>query len=195
MKSLIVTLLVVVGLVATAMPAFAQTASLSVPVAVVKDADGKVVGQVVGFRERPLVMLDIDGGPGLFIARPYGLEAAEMGNGIRRVYFSGPGCTGDAFVDPVFDSGLEEMTRATFVALGPDPDVGTYRVFRSTSTVTTPIVTLSQQQPNRGCEDIVDGGSKIPAAEVIPNPLEGFHGPTLANPERVWTIVGGDRLQ
>ena len=43
MKSLIVTALVMAGLATTAAPTQAQTASLSVPVAVVKDADGKVI--------------------------------------------------------------------------------------------------------------------------------------------------------
>ena len=32
------------------------------------------------------------------------------------------------------------------------------------------------------------------AEEVLPNPLDGFHGPTIAEPERVLTIAGGDRV-
>ncbi len=32
------------------------------------------------------------------------------------------------------------------------------------------------------------------AEEVVPNPLDGFHGPSSANPERRLTLQGGTRL-
>jgi len=36
--------------------------------------------------------------------------------------------------------------------------------------------------------------NKAPGEEILPNPLDGFHGPTVANPERLLTIKGGTRL-
>ena len=74
-------------------------------------------------------------------------------------------------------------------------DMGTYRVFRSTSTQTANTPVLSYQVPNDVCHEDTASRVLVPAEEVIPNPLEGFHGPTLANPERTWTIEGGDRIQ
>jgi hypothetical protein len=140
-----------------------------------------------------MVMLSFDGVPGLFIARPWGLLASQFT--FRVVYFSEPSCTGDPFLNEPIDAGLEEMTNTAFAVLGPDPDMGTYRVFRSTSTQPANTPVLSYQVPNDVCHDDAASRVLVTAEEVLPNPLDGFHGPTTANPERVWTITGGDRIQ
>ena len=182
--------------------AFGQTVALPQPVAVVKDADGKVVGQVVGFVPhsdlgfRPVVMLSIDGELGLFVVRTSGLERASA----PRVYFSEPGCVGSAYLmasegQPVLP--IEDMTGVRFDVLGPDPSSGTYRVYRSTFPEPQWLPFLSSQYPGQECHDLPPGNSAnlMSIEEMTPNPLAGFHGPTAANPERIWTIEGGDRIQ
>jgi len=172
--------------------AFAQSVALPQPVAVVRDADGKVVAQVAGFTDyvTPLVILHVEGVAAVFVARAFGLEAVNS----ERVFYSGLGCTGEMYLPQPSGQGIEELTNTKLSVLGPDPSTGTYRVFKSTSTTPENITTLSHHGTNQDCEDDTMNGQRVTAEEVIPNPLAGFHGPTVANPERTWTIEGGDRL-
>lgn len=177
----------------------AQEAEMPVPQMVVRDADGKVMGQVAGFLRSsassmwPVVVIDVDGTPAFLIFQPYGLidrVAFENSPSGGSVYFTGPDCTGSAFVNPV--SGLEAATGTHFGVAGPDPLTGEYRLFRSTSMTVIPIALPSMWRSGI-CVNVVTSGG-LQAEEVTPNPLEGFHGPTTAQPNRLLTISGGDRL-
>lgn len=178
----------------------AQSAELPVPQMVVKDADGKVMGQVAGFLRFsassmwPVVVIDVDGTPAFLIFQPYGLidrVAMENSPSGGSVHFTGSDCTGMPLVNPV--SGLEAATGTHFGVAGPDPLTGEYRLFRSTSLTVISIATLSMWRSGI-CVNVVSGGG-LQAEEVTPNPLEGFHGPTTEHPDRLLTISGGDRLQ
>ncbi len=100
----------------------------------------------------------------------------------------------DGFTNP-----LERLNQRTVVITGPDGDDGTYRVFRSTSVTLGPAYPESRLYFGNStlglCSD--EPGTLLnllPAEEILPNPLEGFHGPTVANPERLLTVKGGTRL-
>jgi len=193
MRIRIVTSLLMVVIALTAVPVSGQTTSMPMPGAVVKDADGKVVGQLSGVDGGGdlEVILNIEGVPAAFDVFWWGLRS--LGN--RGVHFSESGCTGSAYVQPLFVAGIERLTQVKFVVLGPDPTQGTYRMFRSTSVTPAMVDVMSMQFANEDCQDGSNTFELVEAAEVTPNPLEGFHGPTLAHPERTWTIEGGDRLQ
>ena len=100
----------------------AQTASMPQPVAVVKDADGKVMAQVAGFMlaytgeesstYSPVVLLDVDGTPASLLVMSWGLvdpvHWAYPGSTFSddqtgSVYFTSAGCGGAAYVNPRFE--------------------------------------------------------------------------------------------
>ena len=172
---------------------------MPVPVAVVKDGAGKTVAQVVGWVNRgeafyPMVMLNIDGTPGFFAMDELGLcdrIGFEHGSGAS-VFFSGAGCTGDPAVH--VPAGIEHEVGDTpggtsFGVVGPDPTLGTYKVYRSTGS--PQLLSISSIWMNGGCLDVSESVLLAPAEEVVPSPLAGFVGPTTAEPDRSWTIEGG----
>ena len=177
--------------------ATAQSPEMPLPIAVVKDADGKPIAQLLGFDDGwPLVLLQLGGR-----AHPLTVHLEQGTFGGRQVWFGGENCTGDPYILESTLSMIEKQNGAVVIA-GPDATDGTYRgVFRSTSTTTvTFYITGSrwyQYDDGRFGECLnVSGISKTfyPAEEIVLNPMEGFHGPTAANPERVLTIEGGTRL-
>jgi hypothetical protein len=183
-------------LILTAHQGLSQSSALSLPAAVATDADGKVVGQIAGveyypFEESsvPLVFLNIDGKFTVFRLYPWGLEG-----GYDTVHFDSPNCSGTPYLR---GSGrYKDMWGFSqkLGVVGPDPVAGTYRVYYQASPPVSD-VTIYSEWGLGGC---FDWGHGMPydflglAEEVIPNPLEGFHGPTLAEPDRVWTLEGGD---
>ena len=180
-------------------PADAQSSELPVPQLVVRDADGKVMAQVSGFLRVssssmwPMVVIDVEGTPAFLVFQPYGLidrVAFETSPSGGSVYFTDSDCTGMPLVNPV--GGLEAATGTHFGVAGPDPRTGEYVLFRSTSMTVITIATLSMWRSGI-CVNVVASGG-LQAEEVIPNPLDGFHGPTTAQPDRLLTISGGDRL-
>jgi len=184
----------VLGLfVLAAQPVFAQSTVMPVPGARVLDADGKVMAQVVDlgtYDSYPRVMLKIDGVTGAFTVMP------ERGwfYSAKVVYFSAASCTGVAVaITPPADSGMDAITQTSFAVVGPDRTLGTYGVYRSTST-TQASFTPASQWGSGECLDITGSVTAVPAELVTPNPLDGFHGPTTVAPDRVLTIEGGDWL-
>ncbi len=178
----------------------AQEAEMPVPQLVVRDADGKVMAQVSGFLRQstlemwPMVVIDVEGTPAFLVFQPYGLidrYAFEHSPSGGSVYYTNTDCTGMPLVN--FVGGLEAATGTIFGVAGPDPNTGEYRLFRSTSMTIISIATLSMWRSGI-CVNVVAGGGALQAEEVIPNPLEGFHGPTANQPDRLLTISGGDRL-
>jgi hypothetical protein len=164
------------------------------PVAVVRDADGKVVGQIAGadWRESgPVVFLNVGGKFSVFVLFPWGLEGR-----MRTVFFDSPGCIGTPYVkfSGNWDSGVWKFSER-LATWGPDPVAGSYRVYRRAS---QPVYSQNIYSLWEGGECVAASGdlrdNLMLAEEVIPNPLGGFHGPTLAEPDRVWTIDGGDRI-
>jgi len=176
--------------------AFAQSAAMPLPVAVVKDADGKVMAQIVDLGSAanpedmyPRILLDVEGGPAWFMVKPVvGLLTSG-----KTIYFSLDSCLGDAAIDPPAATGFDSFSQTSFEVLGPDLFTGTYRLFRSTSPTTGSFSYLSKWEDGE-CQSKRGTVTTAPAEEVIPNPLEGFHGPTVAEPTRVLTIAGGDRV-
>lgn len=176
--------------------ALAQSVAMPLPVAVVKDADGLVMAQIVdlgstsGAEEMyPRILLDLEGGPAWFMVKPVeGLLTSG-----KTIYFSLDDCLGDAAIDPPAATGIESFTQTSFEVLGPDAIAGTYRVFRSTSTMPASFSYFSKWEDGI-CDNKRGTVSPVPAEEVLPNPLEGFHGPTFAEPGRILTIAGGDRV-
>jgi len=176
--------------------AFGQTVALPQPVAVAKDAEGKVVTQVSGvtFEDSAgmaLAILNVDGIPACFRITFEGLRACAD----SPLYFSEPNCTGDMFVKSPAITGIEAITHIKVVVIGPHQTLGTYRVFRSLPGPTVNINYDSYQTVYSGCINVPGGPILVnAAAEVLPNPLEGFHGPSDAYPDQEWTIEGGDLI-
>jgi hypothetical protein len=165
---------------------------MSLPVAVAKDADGKVVGQIAGvsrLTEEPMVFLNVGGKFSVFVMFSWGLEGR-----IPTVFFDSPGCMGTPYVkfSGNWGSGVWEFSER-LATRGPDPVAGTYRVYRRAS---QPVYSENIYSLWEGGECLAASGDLLDnlmlAEEVIPNPLGGFHGPTVAEPGRVWTIEGGD---
>jgi len=190
-------------LVSPAQLVIAQSPEMPVPNLVVKDADGKVMGQVAGFMTIstdffPIVALNVDGKIAYLVYRSYGLidRVASSGgsSGSASVYFSNSDCIGDVYVNQISEVGLEGQSGNMYGVGGPDSITGEYKLYRST-TLTVSVPSVSSKWEGGACKNygpITVG--VLAAEEVSPNPFEGFHGPTLANPERVLTIEGGTRL-
>jgi len=114
------------------------------PIAVVKDADGKVIVQVADFGEDPdylpRVLLNFGGTPALLAVNPTNGTFFVSRDLSHWIAFSAFDCAGEAGIWTRIDIdfpnpyGLEAFTKTTFAVMGPDPDLGTYRVFQSTAT-------------------------------------------------------------
>jgi hypothetical protein len=176
--------------------ALAQSVAMPLPVAVVKDADGLVMAQIVdlgstsGAEEMyPRILLEVEGGPAWFMVKP--LEGLLTSG--KTIYFSLDDCLGDAAIDLPAATGIESFTQKSFEVVGPDAIMGTHRVFRSTSAPAGAFSHFSKWEDGT-CQNKRGTVTSAPAEEVVPNPLEGFHGPTVAEPDRILTIAGGDRL-
>ena len=179
----------------------AQGPAMPLPGAVVKDADGKLIAQVDSFDSgnfNPVVLFNFDDVPAPF----YMQIQHGMFRSFKSVYFTGPDCTGDVYItEPSEQVGLDIIFQTSFVITGPDAVTGTYRVFRSTSP-TPGQVSVNSRWVQGGnisllgycLENEAQQLTLAPAEEIIPNPLAGFHGPTVAYPERMLTIEGGTRL-
>lgn len=176
--------------------AFAQSVAMPLPVAVVKDADGLVMAQVVDLGSAPSpedmyprIVLNVAGALAWFMVKPVeGLLTSG-----KTIYFSLDDCLGATAIDPPTATGWDSFTQTSFEVLGPDPFMGTYRLFRSTSPATSTFSYLSKWEDG-ACQNRRGNVATVPAEDVIPNPLDGFHGPTVAEPGRVLTIAGGDRV-
>jgi len=180
----------------------AQSPEMPEPLAIVVDADGKPMVQVVGFRYETIyirveVLFEFEGYPVLTVLNT---EAGCLDSGIR-VFFLTDDCTGPAFLDATVSlSG--NLHQVQYTIAGPDPSQGTYEVYKASTHPVAAIVpgsALYHQttgDPTWGCREITNGTVEITyfAEKVVPNPLEGFHGPTVANPERILTVKGGTRL-
>ena len=168
----------------------AQTPEMPFPNLVLKDADGKVIAPIT-VDPQLWIVLDIDDLPAFLTVN------LQTGQILRKtVYFSGADCTGDAYLYPPGTTyWWDEYTQTSFGVVGPDPDDGTYRLFRTTSANSSSTYPLSRWDENvNECRPETGSRNISPAEEVIPNPLEGYHGPTTANPERLLTVAGGTRL-
>ena len=199
---------------------YAQSPTMPIPLAVVKDADGKLIGQIENAGE--IILIDINGATVPFRIKPTGLVTVQLGqvpiwvpgesggyykSAVFELVFSGPDCTGNVFMAAPEPFGMAIFNRANYAVWGPDPFTGEYRVFKSTSTdPNLNAAVYSAWVWETDWDDFsfrticknTDPGQLVyavsAAVEVLPNPLAGFHGPTDANPERVLTIQGGNRL-
>ena len=174
----------------------AQSPEMPEPLAIVVDADGKPMVQVASIRaEEVNVLFDFDG-----VSAGFELILQNGSfNGCCFVFFSDDNCLGDVYMSPWSENRvLEVSNQQGFAIAGPDATSGTYRVFRSTSTSVSPTFPESvwNQTTILGtCLDInPDQINLLTAEEILPNPLDGFNGPTVANPERLLTVKGGTRL-
>ena len=197
MRTSFFTVLMVVVLLVPKHQAAAQSPEMPEPLAIVVDADGKPMAQVIDIEDFQIrVLFSFDGVPARSSLNPY--FGHFSGGGI--LYFSEDNCSGNAYLE--FDSTinyLDFLNQQVFRIAGPDAVSGTYRVFRSTSMETSQVSVESGWEdypPYSGaCNDIpATTHDLLPAEEILPNPLEGFHGPTVANPERLCRVKGGTRL-
>ncbi len=177
--------------------AAAQTAVMPLPHVVAVDGQGTTFAQVVQFTPAdtywPMVVLDVEGTPALLVIRSHGPvdTVANTSADAGTVYFTSPGCTGDPLVNPA--TGFQEQVGTVFGVAGPDPTLGTYRLYRST-TMTPTRTRIASAWVDGFCQDVTANIFVLAAEEVLPNPLEGFVGPTVAVPEQRWSISGGTRI-
>jgi len=175
----------------------AQTAVMPLPQVVAVDGQGTAFSQVIQFTPSdaywPMVVLDLEGTSALFVIRPHGPvdTVANTSAGGETVYFTSAGCTGDALVNPV--EGFQQQVGTAFGVAGPDATLGTYRLYRST-TMTAVRTRIASAWANGVCQDGAANVFLLPAEEVVPNPLEGYVGPTVAVPDQTWSISGGTRI-
>lgn len=203
MKTLATALILVCALFIPVQSVAAQEAEMPVPNLVVKDADGKVMGQVSGFHSLtgqmfPFIVLSVEGKLVYLFFRTYGLidrvASNHSGTGGPSVYFSDFDCTGDAYVNHVSHTELEALSGNMYGVAGPDSITGEYKLYRST-TLDVTTLPLSSKWERGSCINYgPQNTSSLAAEEVTPNPLSAFHGPTTAQPDRLLTISGGDRI-
>jgi len=169
----------------------AQSAAMPLPGVVLRDADGKVIGQLRDISQStPSILLNIDGAVVPFWVY---FETGRMTRS-RYIYFSGDACQGTfVAIQCPLSQNWDFVNDQSIEIMGPDDALGTYRVFRSTSTTPGSFWADSRYQAGT-CYDTASVYDVCAAEEVIPNPLAGFHGPTLAEPERTFTVTGGDKL-
>jgi len=177
----------------------AQSAVMPLPHVVAVDGQGLKFAQVIQFTPAdaywPMVVLDVEGIPALLVVRPRGPvdTVANTSSDRGTVHFTSPGCTGDPLVNPAPANGFQQYVGTMFGVAGPDPTLGTYRLFRSTTL--TPVKTrISSAWVDGFCQDVSYNISVLAAEEVLPNPLEGYVGPTVAVPDQMWSIAGGTRI-
>lgn len=165
----------------------AQSPEMPLPGAVIKDADGKVIAQIVDFGGAfdselfPSVLFDFGGVPSLFTVHPDG----QFGP-FRTRFYSGANCTGDLYLEKKNLTYMETWNQKITVIIGPDPTSGAYRVYRTTSWSLRSVEGLSYNDGS-SCK-VWDFGPRnvVPLAEILPNPLEGYRAPVK--------IAGGTRL-
>ena len=200
MKIVFTAMVFAVLLLVPSLQVAAQSPEMPVPLAVVKDADGKPMAQILGVvsDERLLVLFNFEGDPAIFEANfltgRFNFESTR-----KFVWFLSDDCTGPSWVSP--RTTIEEVNRLprSFVITNPDPELGTYRVFGSTSLTPEDIYPESSlNNGTTGCANIqgVNEYSLLPAEEILPNPLEGFHGPKdgYDSTEGMLSMAGGTRL-
>ena len=168
------------------------------PTAVFKDADGKTIGQLVGFWTsggmyvNPLALFNFDGDLALVEVGPKYLLSLSA----RNVQFTGSNCTGQAFLTRYLPGNFVDMTKTLVAVVGPDSETGVYRVFKANSYVPAE-TTIASVLVQRGgyCinNDEPVAATAYPAEEILPNPFGDFHGPTAEHPERTLTLEGGTR--
>jgi len=193
MRVLVGALALVVVLIVPNPPAYAQSVEMPVPNLVVKDADKKVMAQVVDISPGGSVgvMVDFGGELEYFNVR---ILRGTFNNG--DVYFSDPGCTGTIYIFGPTTIHSALGLQSSFATIGPDHINGTYRVFRSAGEPQITVAPVSEWSfATLRCEV----RTPTPIAlyrvdEVLPNPFAGFHGPTDAIPGRTLFIEGGTRL-
>jgi len=192
MARIVLCLTVVGSLLILPQLARAQSPEMPEPLLVLLDVDGKPMVQVVDISGASVVVLfDFDGVPARFNIVPDGHFMSGSG-----VYFSEPNCGGEMYLSsPQASAVWEWLTLAYFAIHGPNSDDGTYRVFRSTSL--DPVALTPGSGLSLAGECVPAGGlfsALVPAEEILPNPLAGFHGPTVADPEPRMAVKGGTRL-
>jgi len=184
---------VVACLLLLACDASAETVANPLPLLVVRDGDGKTVGQVLDLRCGgewlnncyPVIALNIVGEPALVRVDTWGPTMP--------VYFASTNCLGAAYLSSYVNALVSWNTQVGVV--GPDPSLGTYTVYRATSTTPASVTTFSWWTPTAPeCQNYTQTGSRYPAEEVTPNPLGGFHGPTLSEPDKKWSVAGGTKI-
>ncbi len=193
MKSFLLVAVAAVLFFAPTQNATAQSSESPVPLAVLKDADGKVIAPLADIAGQ-IVMFNFGGITSIHVVDPTSGGLGQQDH--SPIYFSGSNCTGSVYFLPgIGSTSYDTRNGSVTTILGPHPDYGTYQVFRTTTFTGSLFVPLSRRSLG-DCENLTRGSSYelIPATEVLPNPLEGFHGPTTANPARVLTIEGGTRL-
>lgn len=131
------------------------------PFAVARDADGDVIGPIVGFNNflhRPIVrIVDPDNGNALFL---------ELNNEERLVgqvfetYYSAPGCTGTVYHDPAGTLEDTLMPESTGFTYGTGQFNGTRWLFRSTAGEAGTITTYQSRGTTFACF-ASDSGSKV----------------------------------
>jgi hypothetical protein len=175
----------------------AQSAVMPLPHVVSVDGQGTTFAQVIQFTPAdaywPMVVLDVAGTSALLVIRPHGPvdTVANASAGGETVYFTSAGCMGDALVNPA--EGFQQQVGAVFGVAGPDATLGTYRLYRST-TMTAVRTRVASAWANGVCQDGTANVFLLPAEEMVPNPLEGYVGPTVAVPDQTWSISGGTRI-
>lgn len=180
----------------------AQSPEMPIPGLVLVDADGKPMAQVVdvgvspsnlgeGLSVQVTVVFDFDDNLAAFTFMPGG-DGGTLDANIFLRFMAGD-CTGQPHMSPENGFNYPTPARTAYFILGPDSVDGTYRVYRTTQ---QPAAVPFETYLNANGDCLYDPISTTLsiAEEINPNPLEGYHGPTAANPERVLTIKGGTRL-
>lgn len=205
MKSIFLVVVFSILLFAPAQGAIAQSPEMPLPALVLVDADGKPMAQVVnvdvshpspgwGTTVQVTVVFNFDNNLAAFSFNPSGDGRTIDADLLLR--FPSGDCTGQPHLPRDRSFNYFTTERTAYVILGPDSADGTYRVYRTTQGSSTEYFNSYLDARGENCiYDNQSGQSTLYIAEeVIPNPLEGFLGPTDANPERVLTIEGGTRL-
>jgi hypothetical protein len=171
----------VVGLVFIAASLMAQTAEIPVPLAVIKDGNGKVFAPTY------------DGNTTLIHADGRVFKIHVNKNGPRTpmpnyVLYVKSGCKGDMYFLP---DGVGLVDQPEALIVGPD-EGGAYELYLPEPTGSTRKFYYSY------LGDCQSGQStEVTAYRMLradPDPLAGFRGPSANFPDRFWTLEGGVKL-
>jgi len=168
-------------------PVIAQTASMPIPSAVFTDGDGKVFGPT---SDGLYTLLNVEG-------RFFKIQVSPQGpaiSGGATFFYQDPGCSGQVWFALIDQSDGVTYNQLAWIQ-GPDSVNGTYLLWMASETETPVIGMFYFIGTYSGtCDRSQTVARFLPVYPVDPNPLDGFHGPSVTFPDRYWTLEGGTKI-
>jgi len=188
MKSLACAAVLLILVLMPCQSVIAQTASMPIPSAVFTDGDGKVFGPT---SDGLYTLLNVEG-------RVFKIQVSPQGPAIlggATFFYQDPGCSAQVWFALSDQSDGVTYNQLAWIQ-GPDSVNGTYLLWMASETETPVIGMFYYIGTYSGTCDLMSTVLHcLPVYPADPNPLEGFHGPSVAYPNRYWTLEGGTMIR